>query len=62
MTEYLHLVTHVALDGGYLHISPHRYVPTEWRGECHLEGVVHRVSGPTVEDVVHQLADRTGAI
>lgn len=62
MNEYHSLVTHVAEGGGYLSISPKRYAPTEWKGTLHVEGVVHQVFGPTVEDVIHELADRVGAI
>ena len=62
VSEALQLVTHVARDGGYLSIEPNRLAPTQWRGVCKLEGITHISMGATVEDVVHDLADRTGAI
>ena len=62
VNDYLRLVTHVATDGGALEVAPRRHAPTEWKGRCTLEGIVHQVFGPTVDDVLHQLADRVGAI
>jgi len=62
VNDYSALVTHVARDGGYLDIHPRRTFPSEWKGTCHLEGAVHTVIGDSVDDVIHQLADRTGAI
>lgn len=62
MNEYHLLVTHVASGGGYLDIAARRHAPSEWRGTLTVEGIVHRVRGATVDDVIHQLADRVGAI
>ena len=62
MNDYLRLVSHVASEGGYLSVCPRRLAPSEWKATVHLEDAVHTVLGPTVDDVVTQLADRVGAL
>ena len=60
--DYRRLVIHLASEGGYLEIGAQRYAPTRFKGTAILEGAVHTVMGDTVDDVVHGLADRVGAI
>lgn len=62
MNDYRSLVTHLASEGGYLSVAPRRHAPTEWKGTLQVEGALHQVLAETVEDVIHQLADRVGAI
>lgn len=62
MNDYHSLVIHLASDGGYLSIAPRRHAPTEWKGTLQVDGATHQVLAETVEDVIHQLADRVGAI